>query len=84
MLNQCGNEKLTLAVGVEMSMKFAAFCGLKDSSESRVEGSSVLRTLLMTLRIDWNYSDFPAGIFICSIEIISKGSKKREISTNET
>ena len=74
------NQKFKSVVGVEMSMKFAAFCGLKDSSESRVEGSSVLRTLLMTLRIDWNYSDFPAGIFICSIEIISKGSKKR----NET
>lgn len=39
------NQKFNSVVGVEMSMKFAAFCGLKDSSESRVEGSPVLRTL---------------------------------------
>ena len=32
-----------------------------------VEAGS-LEDFLMTLRIDWNYSDFPAGIFICSIE----------------
>ena len=43
--NRSDNQKFNSVVGVEMSMKFAAFCGLKDSSQSRVEGSPVLRTL---------------------------------------